>query len=198
MNINKVFGIGLSRTATHSLNEALNILGYNVIHYPTDEKTYNELAFGNYNLSILEEYDGITDITVAPFYAQLDDMYPNSIFILTIRNVNDWHRSLKKHYDNRNKLNELYKNTHRSNLRKFFRASVYGTYQYNYDRMDFVFHQHYDNVTKYFKYKPNQLLILDIPRGDGWEKLCPFLECDIPSRAFPNWNYAYQNSSCKP
>ena len=36
--INKVFGIGLSRTGTSSLYEALTILGIDTIHYPTNYK----------------------------------------------------------------------------------------------------------------------------------------------------------------
>ena len=35
----KIFGLGLSKTGTSSLGEALNILGINTIHYPFDEAT---------------------------------------------------------------------------------------------------------------------------------------------------------------
>jgi len=81
----KVFGIGLSRTGTKSLTEALNMLGINVVHYPNDETTLQELIAGNYEFSLLNSWDGITDITVAPYYAQLDKIYPDSKFILTVR-----------------------------------------------------------------------------------------------------------------
>jgi hypothetical protein len=39
-------------------------------------------------------------------------------------------------------------------------------------------------VMDYFKGRDN-LLVIDIQKGDGWEKLCSFLGCDIPSRPFP-------------
>ena len=68
----KIFGIGLSRTGTKSLSEALGIMGFKTAHYPCDRKTYIELTTGNYTLSILKKFDGITDITAVPFYPQLD------------------------------------------------------------------------------------------------------------------------------
>lgn len=191
--INKIFGIGLSRTATHSLNEALNMLGYNVIHYPKDKIAAKEIMNAQYELSILEKYDGITDITVVPFYAQLDKIYPNSKFILTTRNIEDWQRSIKKHYNKNNKIKELYQNTHKGNLRRFLRAAVYGTYKYNYERMNYVYYQHLKNVKEYFEDKPEKLLIINIPNGEGWEKLCPFLNLDIPKTEFPNWNKKYNS-----
>ncbi len=38
---------------------------------------------------------------------------------------------------------------------------------------------------EYFKGRPDDLLILDICGGDGWEKLCNFLSLPIPSVDFP-------------
>ena len=94
----KIFGIGLSRTGTKSLTKALNSLGFNILHYPIDEVTYNELQEGNYKLSILEDCDGITDLTIVSYYAQLDSLFPHSRFILTIRNKEDWLISMKSHW----------------------------------------------------------------------------------------------------
>jgi len=44
----KVFGLGLSKTGTSSLGQALNMLGVKTIDYPHDEKTYEELTGGKY------------------------------------------------------------------------------------------------------------------------------------------------------
>ncbi len=57
-NQRKVFGLGLSKTGTSSLTDALNLLGIRSTHYPHDERTYDELRSGNYRLSILEEFYG--------------------------------------------------------------------------------------------------------------------------------------------
>lgn len=40
----------------------------------------------------------------------------------------------------------------------------------------------------YFAGRPEDLLIMDICAGDGWEKLCPFLGFEIPETPFPHLN----------
>jgi hypothetical protein len=95
----KVFGIGLSRTGTKSLTLALNILGISVIHYPNNAATYHDLVTGNYKFSVLEDFQGITDITVVPYYAQLDKLFPGSKFILSTRDRTDWLNS--QHHQNK-------------------------------------------------------------------------------------------------
>ncbi len=183
----KVFGIGLSRTSTKSLTMALNILGINVAHYPDDETTFTELTSGKYNLSILDDYDGITDITVAPFYVHLDKLYPNSKFILTVRDKEAWLKSLESHWQNRPPFNDppSGREVH-MNIRRFLRAAVYGSYIFNRERMSYIYDLHYKNVTEYFKDRPESLLIMNITAGEGWEKLCPFLHRPILGEPFPN------------
>jgi hypothetical protein len=102
----KVFGIGLSQTGTQSLAQALTRLGFNVIHSPDDEVTLRELMIGNYNFSILKDFDGITDITVTPFYAQLDKLFPDSKFILTVRDKESWLRSLEAQWSIKGVFND--------------------------------------------------------------------------------------------
>ena len=44
---------------------------------------------------------------------------------------------------------------------------------------------HNKEVREYFKDRPNDLLVMNICAGDGWEKLCPFLDKNIPAGPFP-------------
>lgn len=60
----KGFGIGLSKTGTISLFAALALLGYRAA-----------------------EHDVATDLPLAAFYPQLDERYPGSKFILTLRDM---------------------------------------------------------------------------------------------------------------
>ena len=183
----KVFGIGLSKTGTSTLGNALNILGIKTIHYPYDQKTYDELTKGDYKLSVLEEYQGITDITVSPYYAQLDKIYPESKFILTIREQDSWLRSVSGHWDF---MLEWWKRDKRqlNKFSQFIFACVYGTLEFNEDRFLYVYDTHLQNVCDYFKSHSNDLLIMDICDGDGWEKLCPYLGLPIPNIPFPHSN----------
>jgi len=43
----KIFGLGLSKTGTSSLTDALNLLGVKAVHYPHDQRTYEELRAGS-------------------------------------------------------------------------------------------------------------------------------------------------------
>jgi hypothetical protein len=71
---------------------------------------------------------------------------------------------------------------------QFISACVYGSLQYNKDRFAHVYDTHVRNVKDYFRDRPEDLLILDICGGDGWEKLCSFLGRSIPQARFPHAN----------
>ena len=184
----KVFGIGLSRTGTKSLTKALDWLGFNVIHYPVGKEIFEELTKGIHSFSLLQGYDGITDITVAPFYAQLDKLYPGSKFILTVRDKESWLRSLEQHWKDKPAFGDRPGRETKMKIRRFLRAAVYGCYAFNRDRMSYVYDLHYKNVVGYFRGRPESLLILDIVAGEGWEKLCPFLNVPMPDVPFPDVN----------
>jgi hypothetical protein len=184
----KVFGLGLSKTGTSSLGEALNILGIKTIHWPHDQRTYDELRNANFRLSILEEYQGIADIPVAPYYAQLDRIYPNSKFILTVRDEDSWLRSAETHWrlmtetsGARGPETELERE-----FTEFISACVYGTIKFNRDRFLYVYNTHLRNVCDYFKERREDFLVMDICGGDGWEQLCRFLGSPIPRVRFPH------------
>jgi hypothetical protein len=184
----KIFCIGLSRTGTKSLTVALYILGYNIIHYPSDEQTLRDLIEGNYSFSVLQDYDGISDITVSPYFAQLHKLYPNSKFILTVRNKEDWLRSFQKHWGDRPPFDDPNQNETYMKVRRLLRASVYGTYKFNRDRMSYVYDLHKKSVLDYFKNKPHSLLVLNIFKKKAWKKLTKFLNVPKPKsfQEFPN------------
>ncbi len=182
----KIFGIGLSKTGTTSLGMALQNLGVRTIHNPIDQQTYNELTSANYDLSILKEYQAIVDIPVAPFYAQLDKIFPSSKFILTVRDKNSWIKSIKTHFEASHHWLEA--NPSLRDFVLFLRACVFGSLDFNEERFLYVYDFHVKNVKDYFKGREKDLLILDIIRGEGWEKLCPFLGLEIPVDPFPHLN----------
>ncbi len=182
----KVFGLGLSKTGTSSLAEALNLLGIRTIHYPSDESTFECLRDGRYRLPILEEYQGAVDIPVAPFYAQLDAEYPGSRFVLTIRDPEPWLRSVELHWRLMMDWWENYPDFKR--FQGFISARVYGSVGFSRERFLDAYDTHGRNVAHYFKDRPDDLLVLDICGGEGWEKLCSFLGADIPDIPFPHAN----------
>lgn len=183
----KVFGLGLSKTGTSSLGEALNLLGIPCIHYPFDDDTFRELSAGNFELSILKtSYQAIVDIPAAPYYAQWDRQYPGSKFILTVRDPQIWVKSAEKHWELMMHWWQEFPKFKR--FQEFISAVVYGTVGFNADRFLFAYENHVRNVLHYFKNRSEDLLVMDICAGEAWEKLCPFLGLPIPEIAFPHAN----------
>jgi hypothetical protein len=60
----KVFGIGLSRTGSMSLTEALTILGFRALHFPADPVTQRERRLAGTGL--VPRHGGTRDPVSAP------------------------------------------------------------------------------------------------------------------------------------
>ncbi|MEM7447681.1 MAG: sulfotransferase family protein [Myxococcota bacterium] len=184
----KVFGLGLSRTGTRSLTAALQILGWDCLHYPTDEQTFKDLSAGKGLFQFLNIWDGLTDITAAPYYAQLDANYPGSKFILTVRDTGSWLRSANNHWTGRDPFAPAETDAAQSHMkiRRLLRAATYGCYEFEPTRFRWVFEQHRLNVERYFQKRSEDLLVIDICNGEGFEKLAPFLGVPEPIQPFPH------------
>lgn len=168
----KVFGIGLPRSGTTSLNSALAILGFNAIHHPTYlimEKLQGSLNFQG-------DWDALTNFG-EHFYPQLDQMYPNSKFILTIRDKERWLNSCRWKYREPS-----------NHLGNAIRISVFGCDRFEENTFSYLYDVHRRNVLEYFKDRPDDLLEFNCDNGDGWEKLCEFLGRARPEVPFPHKN----------
>lgn len=171
----KVFGIGFHKTATTSLAAGLYILGYNVTghfdtHNPDVAATIYQRAF-----ELADRFDAVQDTPWPVLYQELDQRYPNSKFVLTIRPTEQWIKSVVKHF-----------HYHHIPVHEW----IYGVKRVTGNEDVYIarYEAHNREVMAYFQDRPDDLLVMDITRGDGWEKLCPFLGKPIPSLAFPAQN----------
>lgn len=155
---NKIFCIGLPKTGTRSICEALRILGYKTIHYPKP-------------LGRILGYDAAGDISVTVNWQFLDHIYPNSKFILTLRDPESWHRSTSRHF-------AVYADNP-------YRQQMFGCLKYSRQTFQDAYDNHRKTVRKHFYKRQNDLLIMKIMAGDNWQKLCKFLDKPIPDRPFP-------------
>jgi len=171
----KVWGIGLGRTGTKSLCGALNILGYKTIHNPPG---LSEISS--------PDIDGCTEGTTALHFKYLDIRFPDSKFILTTREISSWLNSCDKAIKNIYPIDRFKKDDQFYNAMIRNRSSRYGGLDYNEEQLIAKYYQHHFDVVSHFKGRGNQLLIIDITNGDGWEKLCPFLDATMPAQNFPN------------
>jgi len=70
---------------------------------------------------------------------------------------------------------------------EFQRLVAYGGLTFRDElRLRYAYETHERNVREYFANRPKDLLIMDIVRGDGWDKLCEFLGRGLPKAPFPH------------
>jgi 3'-phosphoadenosine 5'-phosphosulfate (PAPS) 3'-phosphatase len=177
----KIFGIGLSKTGTSSLAHALEILGFRVKDYPGIERYSAGDLDAAISDDVLSEFDAFTDTPIPSFYRELDEKFPGSKFILTVRDSDGWLKSCKKQFTQ--KLADKQNEAHNGLFMDLYNSTIFDETKFRegYDR--FV-----EGVEQYFQDRPEDLLVMDVVGGDSWDKLCTFLECDIPVIPFPKAN----------
>jgi hypothetical protein len=182
MSKQKVFGIGLSRTGTRSLCEALRILGYKTAHC-----TVEGGGFINPDRFADGEYDAAADITVAGQFEEFDRLYPGARFVLTLRDRDPWIDSMRRHFarlpENLRRLR-----TPRDPLAVVFHDAYGGVPPAEWDNLwwagRWVYHT--TRVGLHFANRKDALLILRLCNGEGWESLCGFLGEPVPDVPFPH------------
>jgi hypothetical protein len=126
----------------------------------------------------LEKYYALCDLPIPLLYRQLDVAYPGSKFILTIRNERKWLEATMRLFSFAfNKWRSAWDTdpfTHRVH------QVLYGRTEFEPNTFLERYRRHNAEVMEYFKYRPRDLLVMDVDKGDGWEKLCSFLKCAIP------------------
>ena len=95
---NKIVGIGFHKTGTSSLRSALEILGFKVLGDRIDlaDDIKNDNFTNIFNL--IKKYDAFEDNPWAVIYKEIDINFPNSKYILTIRNEKNWIKSIISHF----------------------------------------------------------------------------------------------------
>lgn len=171
----KVFGIGLNKTGTISLHEALETLGFRSLHWGGPEvrvQVERALADGRPLVEDFPQYDAFSDIwALSEHFDVLDRQYPGSRFVLTTRDVDSWVESRRRHVAR--------------NLARRAEGRYDGTFlTVDEPAWRAQFHEHHDRVATYFAGRTD-LLVLRIAEGEGYEKLCPFLGVEPPPTPFP-------------
>lgn len=177
----RIFGIGLSKTATTSLCDALGILGFKALHYaPVAE--IDDLGVRLNWPWWVEDYDAMADLPVAVVFRQLAERFPTSTFILTVRDEEAWLASAEKHFNP-----ARYRRA--SSERRFEQGLLlnkfaYGTNQFELEAFRSAFRQHNAEVRDFFAGHP-RYFELDICGGDSWNEVCRIVNKPVPATPFP-------------
>ena len=171
----KILG-GLGKTGTTSLDRALRDLGLRSVHYPA-------------SLDLLAEHDAATDTPVfQPGWLEEVDRRWGCRFIFTVRDMDSWLDSCRRHYSRESTELRSVDAEHTRHLLAVRRA-VFGAEFFEEGRWRRAYEQHLAAVRSFFSSRPDDLLLLDIFAGEGWEPLCVFLGVPTPVGApFPHLN----------
>lgn len=182
----KVFCIGFQKTGTSSMRDALQRLGYRVIGVYGRNQTLAQLreTYVEQGIALARQHDAVEDMPWPLIFRELDAAFPGSRFVLTLRDTDRWYRSIAGH----------------------FGANPYHIQQLTYgedapapvgheQRYRQVYEAHNTAVRKYFAGRPQDLLVMELEKGDGWAKLGEFLGVPVPEGPFVRTNTSGQRSS---
>ena len=172
---NKIFCIGLSRSGTTSLHNTLVQLGLNSKHFHFELYTEN-------NFNAIEDADAFSDSPIPKIYKKLDRKFPNSKFILTIRNKEHWLDSMKWMFEEGKVLWWWGYHIHK------YHREFYGSKTFDKNLMSMKYDQYHTDVLAYFKDRPDDLLILHVDKGTDTTQVCSFLGLDEATFSFPKSN----------
>lgn len=180
----KVFCIGLSKTATTSFGVATRRLGYKTSSWHKRAGTFvvnwHEGRFTEEMQAVVAANDAFEDLPWPLLFKILDKHEPNAKFVLTLRKSPEvWLASMQKHV---------------SRYRRWVgRFLVYGSYDPVADADIYLrtYTNHERDVRAFFADRPDKLLVMCVENGDGYPELCNFLGIDeIPAEPFPHANRA--------
>ena len=180
-----IFNIGLNRSGTKSLTYAIRDLKIKSLHFAVDSDNIGNNSIEietvlidniqrNYKAlyGLDDTYQGFSDFNGESYYERLYNDYPNSMFILTVRPFNDWVKS--------NQNNEIHIGRTAPTIETLIK-------KYNVIK----------DIRNFFSDKSDQFLEMDICNGDGWDKLCNFLNLQKPNKKFPHLNKLTRQTNVK-
>lgn len=178
----RVFCIGWSKTGTSSIIEALRLLGFFSWHFAPwvigISHFSGDLSQTRVDLREIEEYSAVADLPICALFRELDKNFPESLFLLTVRDTEKWVSSALA----------------AAECNRDFCGSPDSIYRWAYgapiiDRSVFQnrYLQHNREVREYFGKRPD-FLEIDVTSGNPWPKLGAFLKMPVPDVSFPHTN----------
>jgi hypothetical protein len=184
----------MHKTATTSLHTALKLLGYESWHWSSAHEAkaiWREMNEFGRSLT-LEKHYALCDLPIPLLYKTLDVAYPRSKFILTMRDENKWLETTRRHFSD--SFNKWSSGWNQDPFTNRVHRILYGRSDFDSDVFLERYNRHNAEVLDYFKFRPKDLLVMNVDNGDGWEKLCSFLARDIPKDTdYPRVNVSIIN-----
>lgn len=197
----KVFIIGRNKTGTTSMESVLKTLGYRVGHQGQAELLLEDWGRRDFRRIVhyCKSADAFQDV---PFsldftYQILDYAFPESKFILTVRNsAEQWYESYTRYHTKVLGTNGL---PTPEDVKQFDYCTpgwlwrkqqlVYGIDEETlYDPRIYMqqYERHNQRVQDYFQFRTKDLLILNLAHSDAMRSLGAFLNIDVENMKMPH------------
>ena len=165
----KICIIGLQKTGTTSIANALRKMGRSMGHATTRlarEVDWSMLdptmQIEKIAVDVLAQNDGVSDSPYGFIYEAIDEAFPRTKFILSIRDTQSWLESYRTFFPDQN-----------NRLRQW----MFGvpTFRGHEEVYRDVFDNQNNAMRRYFAQRPADFLEMNLAEGDGWAKLTGFL-----------------------
>lgn len=203
-----MFCVGRNKTGTTSLKSAFLELGYAVGDQPTAEILCHEHYFERRFAPIVEYCRSAQVFQDVPFsypylFVQLDQAFPGSKFILSMRDDEEqWYRSITRYHAKKwgsdgapPTAEQLRAATYRTKGFAYNTVKVHGTTdEAPYDKRTLIAHynRHNASVQDYFRFRPQDLLVLNVALDRDYERFIEFLGVKSSRKVFPKKNVTGQ------
>lgn len=176
-----IFGIGLGRTGTRSLTDALCMLGLKAVHW--DNRGAHVLdGWHESDLSLPDGLDAFIEGPFVRWWRVADRLYPGSRFILTTRDKEQWLASVERW---------MQRSTPPIGDEWFNRRLLYwGTNRFHRDIFSAIWDEHHESISRYFQGRDDFLVLNIAATADTelWSALGSFTSRDAPDLPFPHRN----------
>jgi hypothetical protein len=178
----KCFVLSLHRCGTSSATVLLERLGYRTIHSPRrfgEESLKNKASGRETELDFvmetitpaLDHYDAASDIPIPVLYRQLQTHYPDSKWLLYVRDPHEWVRSIRRHVGERH-LHSF----ERIQYWKYFPECPPTIAELGDTELARMFERHTDEVTTYARsLNPDKLGIFTLSDSECANRTAAFL-----------------------
>lgn len=169
----KVFGVGMMKTGTTTLGECLTSLGFS--HRPYYPKLIRQIDRGDFSRvwDVVDRYESFEDNPWPMIYSALDDRYPGSKFVLTVRrDTETWWQSMTAHARRMGPTAErkiIYGHGYPTNRNKRSHTSAY--------------EKHNMDVRAHFESREDQFLEVCWETGSTVQEVAEFVGVSAPAAA---------------
>lgn len=185
----KIFVIGFNKTGTTSVYQAMKEFDVIVGNQRKAELLVSDCIEENYSslFAYCKSAEAFQDIPFSKpgIFKLLDEKFPNSKFILTVRDSPEqwfnsicrFHTKLFSQKDDLPTLDDLQNAEYvHKGWTYLSHTWTYGERLYDFDHYTKIYSNHLEEVKNYFAKRESDLLVINVAEPESYKKLCAFIE----------------------